>query len=236
MTRMPVVRELKLAHAAVGASVLAIPGTAAAALAGGTPHRAPAAEPRGPVRIHLSRHARSAIVNEPVTIHGWLMPDEAHRRIRLQERGAGAWHTVGSGWTGSRGGFRLRFDPVALGSSRLRVALGRSLTFSTNATSKPLGPGRSVTASAGSLTVYRQSMASWYYDGGTTACGFHAQYGVANVGLPCGTRVAFRYGGRRVIATVDDRGPYVDGREWDLNQNTAAALGFSGIALVLSSR
>ena len=75
---------------------------------------------------------------------------------------------------------------------------------------------------AGQMTVYRQAGASWYNDGGNTACGFHAQYGVANRSLPCGTKVVFRYGGRAVTATVDDRGPYVGGRDWDLNQNTAA--------------
>ena len=37
--------------------------------------------------------------------------------------------------------------------------------------------------------------------------------------------MTFSYGGRTVVATVDDRGPYVGGRTWDLNQNTAAALG-----------
>ena len=38
-------------------------------------------------------------------------------------------------------------------------------------------------------------------------------------------------GGRTVTAVVDDRGPYVAGREWDLNQNTAAALGFTASAV-----
>ena len=71
--------------------------------------------------------------------------------------------------------------------------------------------------------------------GGDTACGFHAYYGVASTSLPCGAKVAFLYGGRTVTATVDDRGPYVGGRDWDLNQNTAGALGFDGVASVWSS-
>jgi rare lipoprotein A (peptidoglycan hydrolase) len=85
------------------------------------------------------------------------------------------------------------------------------------------------------LTVYRQAAVSWYDDGGSTACGFHAYYGVANLSLPCGSRVSFMYGGRRVNAVVDDRGPYVAGRSWDLNQNTAAALGLGGVQTVWSS-
>jgi rare lipoprotein A (peptidoglycan hydrolase) len=38
-----------------------------------------------------------------------------------------------------------------------------------------------------------------------------------------------------VTAVVDDRGPYVGGREWDLNQNTARALGFGGVGTVWST-
>jgi rare lipoprotein A (peptidoglycan hydrolase) len=85
------------------------------------------------------------------------------------------------------------------------------------------------------LSVFHQSVASWYYDGGNTACGFHAYFGVANRYLPCGTKVAFRYGADSVTATVDDRGPFVGGRDWDLNQNTAAALGFGGVQTVWST-
>ena len=76
------------------------------------------------------------------------------------------------------------------------------------------------------------AVASWYYDEGNTACGFHARYGVANKTLRCGTKVTIRYGDRSVVATVDDRGPYVYGRSFDLSQNTAAALGMWGVATV----
>ena len=92
-----------------------------------------------------------------------------------------------------------------------------------------------VSAPAGSLTVYKGSVASWYDDGGETACGFHAYYGVANRTLPCGTHVRFMRGGRKVTAVVDDRGPFVGGRDWDLNQNTASALVFDGVESVWSS-
>jgi rare lipoprotein A (peptidoglycan hydrolase) len=80
--------------------------------------------------------------------------------------------------------------------------------------------------------ILHPELASWYYDEGSTACGFHAGYGVANRTLPCGTRVTIRYGYRRVVATVDDRGPYVGGRSFDLDQRTAAALGFAGVGTV----
>jgi len=80
------------------------------------------------------------------------------------------------------------------------------------------------------------AVASWYYDEGNTACGFHAEYGVANKTLPCGTKVRLSYEGRTVLATVDDRGPFVYGRTFDLDQRTAAALGMWGVATVLCSQ
>lgn len=79
---------------------------------------------------------------------------------------------------------------------------------------------------------FYQSLASWYNDGGATACGYHEQFGVAHKSLPCGTHVTFKLNGHKVNAVVDDRGPYVGAREWDLNQNTAAALGFGGVGVV----
>jgi rare lipoprotein A (peptidoglycan hydrolase) len=79
------------------------------------------------------------------------------------------------------------------------------------------------------------SVASWYDDGGATASGWHATYGVANLTYGFGTKVLICYPwntSRCVTATVDDRGPYVGGRDWDLNQNVASALGFSGVDTV----
>lgn len=68
-----------------------------------------------------------------------------------------------------------------------------------------------------------EGVASWYEDGGSTACGTHATLGVANKTLPCGTRVRICHEGCEV-ATVDDRGPFVAGREWDLNAAAKAAI------------
>lgn len=73
------------------------------------------------------------------------------------------------------------------------------------------------------------SVASWYKDAGGTACGFHAGLGVANKTLACGTKITFWHAGRTATAIVQDRGPYIPGRDWDLNQNLAAALAFDGV-------
>jgi rare lipoprotein A (peptidoglycan hydrolase) len=80
---------------------------------------------------------------------------------------------------------------------------------------------------------FRRGTASWYRDDHlATACGFHATFGVANRTLPCGAHVIFLHAGRRVTAVVDDRGPYVKGLSWDLDEHTAGALHVSGIASV----
>lgn len=173
-------------------------------------------------RLHLRRHELEAFGGGTIHVLGRLMPGTHGRRVRLQALEHGHWHTISSARTGGRGGFDLRF--VAGANEPLRVLFaGDHLN------------GRAHQR-AGTVTVFHQSVASWYNDGGSTACGFHAYYGVANRSLPCGTHVKFDYGGRTVTATVDDRGPFVAGRDWDLNQNTAGALGFGGVGSVWTSQ
>lgn len=85
---------------------------------------------------------------------------------------------------------------------------------------------------------WRWTMASWYGPGlfgGPLACGGRLSpgtVGVAHKTLPCGTLLQLRLRGRSVYAPVIDRGPYVAGRELDLAQATAYALGFSGVGQV----
>lgn len=71
--------------------------------------------------------------------------------------------------------------------------------------------------------------------GGRVACKGYwpGGYVVAHKTLPCGTRVRFLYRGRKVTARVWDRGPYVAGREFDLDVRVQRALGFPyGVASV----
>jgi len=171
-------------------------------------------------QIKVARRSHNVLVGDAVLVRGRVLSAGPRRRVRLQGHFADGWRTVAGARTGSAGDFRLRFRPVAGRKRYLRVLLA----------------GTGTTAAAGSVTVYTASVASWYDDAGNTACGFHAGFGVANVSLPCGTKVHFRYGRRSVTATVDDRGPYVGGRTWDLNQTTAAALGFGGVGTVWFSR
>ena len=68
-------------------------------------------------------------------------------------------------------------------------------------------------------------VASWYDDEAeAVACSGRATYGVAHLSLPCGTRVRLCNGSRCLTATVDDRGPFVAGRTFDLGTRVHAAL------------
>jgi rare lipoprotein A len=172
----------------------------------------------------------SVLDGQAIDVRGTLLPGLAGRAVHLQGRSGRRWHELASARTGPRGGFHVHFvagdragAPGSEGSHPLRVMFSGDRA---NARSR---------RRVGQMAVYQQSVASWYNDAGGTASGFHANFGVANRTLPFGTRVTFRYGGRSVTAVVDDRGPFVGGRDWDLNQNTAAALGFGGVGTVWST-
>jgi rare lipoprotein A (peptidoglycan hydrolase) len=83
------------------------------------------------------------------------------------------------------------------------------------------------------LRIYREDLATWYgpgFYGNSTACGKtlkRSTLGVAHRTLPCGASVSILYGGRTITVTVIDRGPY-SGANWDLTEETAERLGFSG--------
>lgn len=82
------------------------------------------------------------------------------------------------------------------------------------------------------------AVCSWYgpgFNGRGTASGqvFNEDdLTCASRTLPFGTVLALTRGDRRVIVYVNDRGPYVDGRDLDLSRAAATALGFSGVASV----
>lgn len=171
-------------------------------------------------RLRVRRRSLAILAGQDPAIRGRLAPARGRRLVVLLGRRHGRWVRLAAAHTGPRGAFALRLPRSLSGTTALRVRFpGDRLN----------GPA---SVRAGRAVVYQTAVASWYDDAGSTACGFHARYGVANLSLPCGARVSFRYGGRTVRAIVDDRGPYVGGREWDLNQNTAAALGFSGVGTV----
>lgn len=76
-------------------------------------------------------------------------------------------------------------------------------------------------------------MASYYgYElaGSPTASGepFNPEgHTAAHKTMPLGTELQVTYGGRSVDVVVNDRGPYVEGRDLDLSQGAAEAIGLT---------
>jgi rare lipoprotein A len=174
-------------------------------------------------RIQVSARERAVLAGADADVSGALLPARAGRVVALQVQARHGWRTLGHARTGVRGHFAVRTAPPVGSEQGLRVVFAGD-HLNTRAT-----------GGAGTLTLYSPVVVSWYDDAGSTACGFHAGDGVASRTLPCGTKIHLRNGQRSVTATVDDRGPYVYSREFDLNQNTAAALGFDGVGTVDAS-
>lgn len=172
----------------------------------------------------VRHHASLALAGRTVAINGKLKDACAGVRVRLQERSGRNWSLLASTRVGRRGGFHLAYEAPAAGTAGLRVRFGGG--HGLRPTAEPVGD----------VTAMHPAVASWYYDDtGATGCGFQAEYGVANKTLPCGTKVTLSYGGRTVVATVDDRGPYIPGRTYDLGINTRNALGMNGVVTLLAS-
>ena len=99
----------------------------------------------------------------------------------------------------------------------------KALSSGSPATPSNLGFGESKTA-----------LASWYgpgFYGNRTANGemFTPQtVGVAHKSLPFGTPVTFEYNGKSLTTAVNDRGPFIPGREFDLSSAAADQLGMKG--------
>lgn len=103
---------------------------------------------------------------------------------------------------------------------------------------QPSGTGGSSSGTT-STSSWKSGVASYYgigdgFMGGTTASGAivtESSMGVAMLNVPLGTYVEISYGGRSVIAVVNDRGPYVHGRVIDMQPAVARALGFLSVGV-----
>lgn len=95
-------------------------------------------------------------------------------------------------------------------------------------------PSRAAVSTSG----WQSAKVSWYgpgFYGRRTASGAVLTQGMMNVAhksMPFGTRIQFEYKGRTATAVVNDRGPYIHGRVFDLGPGTAQALGFGGVGMV----
>jgi rare lipoprotein A len=52
--------------------------------------------------------------------------------------------------------------------------------------------------------------------------------------LPFGTQLRVSHGGRSVVVTINDRGPFVRGRVLDLSKGAARAIGLGGVGRVVA--
>jgi rare lipoprotein A len=190
--------------------------------------------PTAPTPVHTALKVRgyqlNVLADHRVSVTGTLLESRdaglAGQLVALQELGRRGWHTLARARSGAHGRFRFDYAPRRLGSEWLRLRFAGSA--SALASHRRLGQ----------LNVFRLAEASWYGGGGSLACGgslTSSTMGVANKTLPCGTLVTLRYGGRMVRVPVVDRGPYVEGREFDLTEATKDALGFGGVGQVWST-
>lgn len=88
-------------------------------------------------------------------------------------------------------------------------------------------------AAVESEAVAEKVVSSWYgpgFEGALTASGEPfdpAEYTAAHPYLPMGTDLLVSYKGESVIVTVNDRGPFVEGRGLDLSQAAAEKIGLT---------
>lgn len=91
---------------------------------------------------------------------------------------------------------------------------------------------RDANASIGAGHTF-SGMASYYGNesGSRTASGqrFNQNaYTAAHRSLPFGTKLRVSHGGRSVVVTINDRGPFIRGRVLDLSTAAARAIGITG--------
>lgn len=84
-------------------------------------------------------------------------------------------------------------------------------------------------------------LASFYWEGHTTANQEHFRpegLTAAHRTLPFGTRLRVHYKDRSIVVRINDRGPYVAGRDLDLTRGGARRLGMMkiGVARVCYER
>jgi rare lipoprotein A len=199
---------------------------AALMLAGIAP--AAAQEPAGPtggLEAAIDRPglvvAPGALLQRTVALRGRVDEGDAGRTVRVERQMLdGSWQPIATVVAAADGTFTGRWRTDQPGRVQLRAVVERG--------AEAVAAASVFTAQ---LTVFRPAVASWYgpgFFGRRTACGVRLRrstVGVAHKTLPCGTPVAIYHRGRVETVPVIDRGPFVDGRDWDLTQAAARKLG-----------
>jgi rare lipoprotein A (peptidoglycan hydrolase) len=198
-------------------AALVVPASAAAQKSGGLGYGEEAAP---------SLQVRTAtMLNRTLNISGSVADAQNGEAIVVQRLLADRrWETIATTSAALDGSFKTIWRANRAGRHTLRAvtASGASATATAAATQ-----------ATGRVTVYRSAIATWFgpgFYGKKTACGqklTKQTVGVAHKTLPCGTQVELYYKGRAITVPVIDRGPYAEGRTWDLTKAAADLLGFS---------
>ncbi|MBI3701571.1 MAG: septal ring lytic transglycosylase RlpA family protein [Afipia sp.] len=134
---------------------------------------------------------------------------------------------------GLRAPFRNGLAILAIGTS-IALAGSYGIAFARkNADANPAKDAREAKASADSSQSF-SGVASFYgkndEPGGETASGQKFDEDAmtaAHRTLPFGTRLKVTHAGKSVVVTVNDRGPFVEGRVLDLSKGAASAIGIT---------
>jgi rare lipoprotein A len=180
-------------------------------------------------RIKVTHKRIPGSPGKDLAVSGILRPSVADVPVELQLKAKRGWKTLARAKTGPRGRFHLKAhrNKKMAGATRVISRAGQAVARSQMRLPTIHPP-----------VSYRTAVASWYgpgFFGNRTACGQRyssSLHGIAHKTLPCGTKVSIRYNGRVQETRVNDRGPYIAGREVDLAAATARALGFNGVGRI----
>src|SRR5919204_5714704 len=146
------------AVAAPVAGAIAAGSIAQAAVPATAEAPAPAPAPGSASQPLVAKFKRKNVLyGRRVPVRGALLTGQGGRRILLQVNKGRGWHTVARARTGPHGRFYASFRPHGLGRYRMRVRLVGPVA------ANALFGASSQTR--GKLTVYRQTLASWYGPG-----------------------------------------------------------------------
>lgn len=178
-----------------------------------------------------ARTKKDVLRGKDIAIRGRLSPRARDRKVTIQRQRKGDWGPIATARTDGDGAYRALWEPDELGSYPVRAKFeGDDLN----------GPVKRQVEHR--VHVYRSAHASWYGPGlygNTTACGQTLRedtVGVAHKQLPCGTKVRFHYRGETEKIPVIDRGPFIEGREWDLTEAAKRRLGFPDLDEIWSTK
>jgi rare lipoprotein A len=115
-----------------------------------------------------------------------------------------------------------------------KKAAAEANPFEANASIGPFAPMAAPVAAPASHGGRSFSGVASYYGneaGSRTATGQRFNQNAmtaAHRSLPFGTKLRVTHGGRSVVVTVNDRGPFIRGRVLDLSKGAASAIGLTG--------